>query len=574
MDADRFPLKSLRVALAQINTTVGDFSGNQKKIIQAFAQAEKAHAQLLVFPELALTGYPPEDLLFKKSFVDQNLRLLNFLKSLSKKMLVIVGFVDRDKKGNIYNAAAALFGGLLQGSYRKIELPNYGVFDEKRYFRPGHQGFILHFDGVAIGLSICEDIWQKSSFVYQPPYQGELSLLINLSASPFHANKQRERLTLLNRLAKKIDAAVVYNNLVGGQDELVFDGGSAIVSSGGKLLAAAPLFEEKLLLQDVPVVPRQWRKGHASQTKYVQIPLSMTSIFKKPLKRLPAVKWENADAQVYHALVMGTRDYIQKNGFKKALIGLSGGIDSALVARIAVDALGAKNVLGLTMPSRYTSAGTYQDAKRLALRLGIVCHEINIEKIFTSYLELLHPLFLRHPEDKTEENLQARIRGNLLMALANKFGYLVLTTGNKSELATGYCTLYGDMAGGFAVIKDVPKTLVFRLARYRNRLTPRNSIPGSVLKRAPSAELRHNQKDQDTLPPYPLLDRVLKEYVENDLSSKTITARGRPGPAVRKVLRMVDGNEYKRRQSPIGIKITPKAFGRDRRMPITNKFSL
>jgi NAD+ synthase (glutamine-hydrolysing) len=574
LDADGPPLKTLRVGLAQINTTVGDFSGNRKKIIQALRQAEKAGVRLLVFPELALTGYPPEDLLFKKSFVDRNLQFLRSLLPFSKRTLVVLGFIDRDKKGRLYNAAAALYRGRLQGCYRKIELPNYGVFDEKRYFQPGHEGLILRWGELTIGLSICEDIWQRSSFVYRPPYKKGLSLLINLSASPFHADKQRERSTLLKHLAKTIDAGVIYNNLVGGQDELVFDGGSMIVSSNGKLLAAAPLFEETLLAHDVPVQPRTQTKG------FVQIdhpPILLIS--KKPPKTplsMPHTQWGSVEAQVYRALVMGTRDYVQKNGFKKVLVGLSGGVDSALVARIAVDALGAGNVVGLTMPSRFTSRGTYRDAARLASQLGVRCHEISIEKIYSAYLELLRPFFSGRTDDATEENLQSRVRGNLLMALSNKLGYLVLTTGNKRELATGYCTLYGDMAGGFAVIKDVPKTLVFRLTRFRNRWAPKNSIPESILRRAPSAELRHNQKDQDTLPPYPLLDRILKDYVENDLSGEVIARRmkaSRQHHVVRKVLQRVDGNEYKRRQAPLGIKITPKAFGRDRRMPITNKFS-
>ncbi len=550
MDLDGPRLKTLRIALAQINTTVGDFEGNRKKIIDSVKQAENAGAHFIVFPELTLTGYPPEDLLFKKSFVDQNLKVLDSLKAFSKKIVILVGFVDRDENGALYNAAAILFQGRRIGCYRKVELPNYGVFDEKRYFLPGQEGLIFRLGRLTVGLSICEDIWQKNSFVYQEPYKSGLSLLINLSASPFYANKQHERLMLLKHLAKTIHAPVVYNNLVGGQDELVFDGGSMVVSHDGNLLAAAPLFEEKMLIQTIPLQGPQ-----------------------KPFKGSPSVKWGSVEAQVYGALVLGTRDYIVKNGFKKVLVGLSGGIDSALVARIAVDALGAKNVLALTMPSRYTSVGTYRDSKRLASKLGIICREIDIEKIDATYLELLRPFFMGKVSDKTEENLQARIRGNLLMALSNKLGYLVLTTGNKSELATGYCTLYGDMAGGFAVIKDVPKTLVFRLARYRNRQTPKNSIPESIIKRAPSAELRENQKDQDTLPPYPVLDKALKEYVENDLSPEFILSHGQNRSLVRKVLQMVDGNEYKRRQAPPGIKITPKAFGRDRRMPITNKFS-
>ncbi len=536
---------SLRVALAQINPTVGDLAGNRRKIVEAVRKAGKVRAELIVFPELALTGYPPEDLLFKKSFVDGNLKVLRSLHAVSKQTALIVGFVDRDEKGSLYNAAAVLVDGRLEGVYRKIELPNYGVFDEKRYFAPGRNGFIFDLKGLRIGLSICEDAWIDESFVYRAPYKGGLDLLVNLSASPFYADKQRLRVGIFSRLAKETGAAVAYNNLVGAQDELVFDGGSMFFSPDGRLLASAPLFKESLLVQEVPA--KKAARG--------------------------AGEWGSVESQVYDALVLGTRDYVEKNGFKKVLIGLSGGIDSALVARIAVDALGAKNVLGVTMPSRFTSSGTYRDAKALATKLGIACKDIGIEKLHKAYLEVLRPFFGGAKEGCAEENLQARIRGNLLMAFSNKFGYLVLTTGNKSEYATGYCTLYGDMAGGFAVIKDVPKTLVFRLARYRNGLAPKGSIPVSIIRRAPSAELRRNQKDQDTLPPYALLDRVLKEYVEDDLSFEAINAREKARSTVRDILRRVDGNEYKRRQAPPGVKITPKAFGRDRRMPITNRFA-
>ena len=540
----------LRVCLAQINTTVGDLLGNQNKILTAARQAKKGGAKLLLFPELTLTGYPPEDLLFSSGFVTQNLRALDSLKAASRGLLMVVGFVDRDHEGRIYNAAAVLSGGKIMTRYRKVELPNYGVFDEKRYFTPGESGVVIECRPFKIGVSICEDIWQKNSFVYRAPYRGGIDFLLNLSASPYHRNKQAERQALMKRLARRIGATVLYCNLVGGQDELVFDGGSLIVSPQGRALAQAKCFEEDLLFADIPAPKGAVSTPHA----------------KKIITRL------TPPAEIYQALVLGTRDYVQKNRFKKVLLGISGGIDSALVARIAVDALGAANVIGVTMPSRFTSPATLKDSKELAGRLGIACREISIEKIHEDYLQLLSGHFTGLAEDKTEENLQARIRGTLLMALSNKFGYLVLTTGNKSELATGYCTLYGDMAGGFAVIKDVPKTWVFKLARYANRLSPKNTIPAGILRRPPTAELRLNQKDEDSLPPYPVLDSILEKYVEGDRSFKEILKSGHHDKTVDQVIRLVDLNEYKRRQSPPGIKITPKAFGRDRRMPITNRF--
>ena len=546
----------LRIAMAQINTTVGDFSGNREKVLQAISQARQKKAQLVLFPELTLTGYPPEDMLFKENFITDNSAVLHSILPHTKGIAIVLGYVDRDPKGHLYNAAAFISNGKIFFNYRKIELPNYGVFDEKRYFTPAHEPGLLRWDQKKLALTICEDIWQKNSWVYQKDLVEPRSILINISASPYHIGKHQEREELLKNLARQTKAHVLYLNLVGGQDELVFDGGSMVVDSSGKIMVEAKRFEEDLLVVDVPT-NRRTKWGHV---KYLTCP---------HLSNAPKLGREQ---EIYRALVLGTKDYVRKTGFKKVLVGLSGGIDSALVARIAVDALGADNVVGVTMPSPYTSRETFQDAKILSKNLGIDCLEFRIDQIFKSYLKNLKPAFVGKPADSAEENLQARIRGNLLMALSNKFRYLVLTTGNKSEMATGYCTLYGDMAGGFAVIKDVPKTLVFRLARYRNQLSPKSSIPLRILKRPPTAELRPNQKDQDTLPPYSLLDRALELYVENDLSVDQIVKMGIPQSIARKVARMVDGNEYKRRQAPPGIKITPKAFGRDRRMPISNRY--
>ncbi len=539
----------MRILLAQINTTVGDIENNKAKVLGGLDRARREKSELVVFPELTLTGYPPEDLLFREAFIANNLKALRSLVPLTGGLAAVVGFVDRNSRGDLFNAAAVLAGKKILGVYHKAELPNYGVFDERRYFTPGSgSGVIGLSPGVRLGVTICEDIWQKNSFIYSKAYRGSASLLVNLSASPFHAGKQKERITLLKKVVSHVKAPVIYLNLVGGQDELVFDGGSFVMDRSGNILAEAGRFEEQLLAADIPPGPVSRRRG-------------------------PKPSSLSYEAEVYQALVLGTRDYIQKNGFKKALVGLSGGIDSALVAAIAVDALGAENVVGVTMPSSYTSRETFSDAKLLAKNLGIQCLEFPIGDILEGYLNTLKKGMGAPAQGITEENLQARIRGNLLMALSNQCGYLVLTTGNKSEMATGYCTLYGDMAGGFAVIKDVPKTLVFRLARHRNTLAPINSIPQSILRRPPTAELRPNQKDEDSLPPYKLLDRFLELYVEKDMPISRILKRGIVRGVAHQIKRMVDHNEYKRRQAPPGVKITPKAFGRDRRMPITNRFA-
>ena len=565
-------MTSLRLALAQLNTTVGDFRANHEKIAAGIRRAQKNGASLIVFPELAVAGYPPEDLLFKKSFIDAGLDSVKSLVPLTRSLTALVGFVDRDGQGRLYNAVAVLSGGKWTSTYRKIELPNYGVFDEKRYFTRGQDGLLLETGRHRIGVSVCEDIWQVDSFVYRPPYKGQTSLIINLSASPYHIGKLKVRHDLVRTLARETGAAVAYLNLVGGQDELVFDGGSFVMSPQGRLLAQAACLEEDFLVADIKLPPHEGHMFTSYADPYRAVALETGKEKKRPLKTIRAPRAFLREEEVYRALVLGTRDYVHKNGFKKVLIGLSGGIDSALVAQIAVDALGAQSVVGVTMPSCYTSKGTFSDAQKLAKNLRIRLLELSIEKTRAIYLDILKPVFGSEKPGLAEENLQARIRGNYLMALSNRFGYLVLTTGNKSEMATGYCTLYGDMAGGFAVIKDVTKTLVYQLARWRNRRERKALIPESTIRRAPSAELRHNQKDQDSLPPYAALDRVLERYIEEDRSPEEIVREGFSKALVQKIVRLVDRNEYKRRQAPPGVKITPKAFGRDRRMPLTSRF--
>ncbi len=531
----------LKIALAQINPTVGDLAGNTRLILDFAAQAKQAKADLVVFPELAVCGYPPEDLLLKKHFVADNIKALDALAKKLRGISLITGFVDSDAKGRIFNAAAFISEGKLQDVYYKQELPNYGVFDEKRYFTKGTNKGIVAVAGVKIGVNICEDIWVDEA-VYQAQVAAGAKLLINISSSPYHEGKLQIREELLAKRARETGTALLYVNAVGGQDELVFDGGSMAVAADGKVLARAPQFEETLLPVDL-------------------------SAPHNPVA--PAL--DNC-AEVYKALVMGTKDYAAKNGFKKAALGLSGGVDSSLVACIACDALGSGNVLGLSLPSPFNSRATRQDAKALAENLQMDFKEIPIQKIYAAYLKTMAPSFADLPADSTEENLQARIRGNILMAMSNKFGGLILTTGNKSEMAVGYCTLYGDMSGGFAVIKDVFKTKVYALARWRNSLERRPLIPKSVLLRAPSAELRLDQTDEETLGPYEVLDKILMAYVQGHASPQEIIASGMEAKAVERTIQLVDRNEYKRRQAPPGVKITPCAFGKDWRLPITNRY--
>jgi NAD+ synthase (glutamine-hydrolysing) len=574
--------RRLRMGMAQLNTTVGDFAGNRQKILKAINQARSLGVDLLAFPELAICGYPPEDLLFKPKFIAENLLSLEKVVEASSGISIVVGFVDA--KEDIYNAAALIHDGKLVGVYHKIYLPNYGVFDENRYFRAGSECPVYIIAGVNVGINICEDIWYEAGPATTQAYSGA-EVIVNISASPYHFGKGdlRERM-IATRAADNV-AIIAFNNLVGGQDELVFDGNSLVVDEKGRLLARGRQFEEDLIVADLDVEsvfrarlhdPR-WRKElllteeQGWRTERIIVSEAPFST-EKPALHFKQVEMRGLPAEVYDALVLGTHDYVHKNGFKKVLIGLSGGIDSSLVAAIAVDALGKSNVVGVAMPSRYSSPDSRSDAELLAQNLGIKLLTIPIEKVFQAYLDILAGAFKGTEPNVTEENIQARIRGNILMALSNKFGWLVLTTGNKSEMATGYTTLYGDMAGGFAVIKDVPKTMVYELARYRNSLASSELIPSTIIDKPPSAELKPEQRDTDTLPPYELLDPVLTAYVEEDKSIEQIIAMGTDEQVVKKVARLVDSSEYKRRQAPPGIKITPRAFGRDRRLPITNHF--
>lgn len=575
-------MSTLRLGLAQINTTVGDLRGNTNKIIRFIDEAKSLGVDLLTFPELAITGYPPEDLLLKPQFIKRNQEYLEEIIKHSSGIAVVVGFVDSDN--DIYNAAAVICNKKLTGVYRKIHLPNYGVFDENRYFQPGIECPIFVLYNVGIGITICEDIWHEAGPATLQAYAGA-RLLVNISASPYHAGKGIFRERMLATRASDNVALVAYNNLLGGQDELVFDGNSLIINEKGELIARGKQFEEDFIVADLDVEPifrtqlhgpRRRKetallKRELGRVSKIEISNQHPAISKPPL---PSRQIEKLDdiAEIYQALVLGIRDYVNKNGFKKTVIGLSGGIDSSLVAAITVDALGGDNVIGVSMPSRYSSPGSKSDARLLAKNLGIEFKVIPIEKAFSSYLQMLAASFKDTQPNVTEENIQARIRGNILFALSNKFGWLVLSCSNKSETATGYTTLYGDMAGGFAPLKDTPKTMVFELANYKNRQAGKEVISSSVLSKAPSAELKPDQKDIDTLPPYESLDIILKAYVEDDLSIDQIVAKGFDHEVVTKVARLVDRNEYKRRQAPPGIKITPRGFGKDRRLPITNRF--
>jgi len=574
-------VKKLRLALAQINPTVGDIKENTEKIIENIEKAKKDKVDIIAFPELAITGYPPEDLLFKDEFINQNLQALKKVANYTKDIIAIVGFVD--KKEDIYNAAAILHDEKIKGIYHKNHLPNYSVFDEMRYFQKGNEIVLLNIEGYKIGVSICEDIWYPENPINIQAIEGA-SLIININASPYTVGKIKYREEMIKVRAKDNLVSIAYVNMIGGQDELVFDGSSFVVLPDGKFEVRGSSFKEELIICDVDLdMPfrkqlkdnrlRNLRANYKRQENIKEIKLdykikSHEDIIEE--KILFPSMLENEE--IYNALITGLRDYIHKNGFEKVVIGLSGGIDSSLVATIAVDALGKENVKGVLMPSQFTSKESIEDAQKLAENLGIETFKFEIKDIFEKYLDMLNPVFKDKSWDTTEENLQARIRGNLLMALSNKFGWIVLATGNKSEMSVGYATLYGDMVGGFAVIKDIYKTKVYELAEYRNSISP--VIPERVLKKPPSAELRPNQKDEDELLPYHILDEILRLYIEEDLSLEEIVKYGFDEKSVRKVIRMVDRNEYKRRQAPIGIKITEKVFGKDRRMPITNRFKI
>jgi NAD+ synthase (glutamine-hydrolysing) len=572
----------LRVGIAQINFTVGDLSGNTSKIMESIDRAKSLGVDLITLPELAITGYPPEDLLFKPQFIKQNKESLNKIIKHSSDIAVVLGFIDSD--GDIYNAAAVLYNKRLVGVYHKFYLPNYGVFDENRYFQAGREYPVFIIYGIGIGITICEDMWYEAGPAIVQAYAGA-AVLINISSSPYHAGKGLSRERMLATRASDSLAIIVHNNLVGGQDELVFDGNSLIINERGEVIARGKQFEEDFLAVDLDVEsvfrshlhdPRRrketpWVKEKIKEATKIEVSTEYPAITKPPLSPRRVDRLDEL-AEIYQALVLGIRDYVRKNNFEKVVIGLSGGVDSSLVAAIATDALGADNVIGVSMPSRYSSPDSVSDAEALARNLGIEFKVIPIDKAFSSYLETLAEPFKNTQPDVTEENIQARIRGNILFALSNKFGWLVLACSNKSETATGYTTLYGDMAGGFIPLKDVPKTMVLELARYKNRQAGKQVIPSSVLTKAPSAELRFDQKDTDTLPPYNILDPILKAYVEDDVTIDQIVAMGFDRDTVTNVTRLVDMNEYKRRQTAPGIKITPRDFGRDRRLPITNQF--
>src|SRR6267142_1343937 len=570
-------MRRIRVGLAQINPTVGAIEANARLVLDWMERARAAGCDLVAFPELALTGYPPEDLLFKTAFIEANLRALADVARQSRGITAVVGYVD--KRDDIFNAAAVLHDGAQVGTYHKQYLPNYGVFDENRYFQSGTEAPVFAVGDTVLAANICEDIWYPTGPTTLQALAGA-ELVVTINASPYHAGKAQFREKMLATRAADDLVCLAFVNTVGGQDELVFDGQSFIFNEKGERIARGRAFEEDLVVADLDLDEIFRARLHDSRRRKeklrtagpTRISLPPLPIREKPKPPAHEIQALEPVEEVYRALVLGTRDYVTKIGFKHVVIGLSGGIDSSIVAAIAVDALGAANVTGVTMPSPYSSAGTRGDAVRLAKNLGIDLLRVPITRVLKAYKGALAAAFKGLKEDVTEENLQARIRGNYLMALSNKFGWLVLNTGNKSEIAVGYTTLYGDMAGGFAVIKDCPKMLVYKLSEHANALAGRELIPKAVFTRPPSAELRPDQTDQDTLPPYTVLDAILECYVEGDQGVADIVARGFDAQTVKRVIAMVDRNEYKRRQGAIGIKITPRAFGKDWRLPIVNKF--
>ncbi|MDP1768075.1 MAG: NAD+ synthase [Nitrospirota bacterium] len=589
-------MRTFRIAMVQMNPTVGDLDGNVRRITGWLREARKAKADLVAFPELAITGYPPEDLLLKPRFVADNRRALQEIVRHCRGLAAVVGYVSQsdglDPKParssvvpagahELYNAAAVIADQTLVTTYCKWYLPNYGVFDESRYFYPGRRLPLIRLRGTVVGVNICEDVWlPEGPTRFQAAAGAEV--IVNINASPFHLGKSRVREQMLATRARENGVVLTYTNIVGGQDELVFDGNSVILDHRGEVIARGKAFEEDLIVADLNMeaVARERR----TQGRKKVLPKQVAAAVEMCSASLPALSKTRVRAvpdmvaildpldEVYLALTLGVRDYVRKNGFARAVIGLSGGVDSALTAVLAVDALGAENVWGLFMPSPYTSQDSYEDVAALGARLGISVRTLPITQLFDTYRNTLATTFEGRAPDTTEENLQARIRGNLLMAFSNKFGHLVLTTGNKSEMSVGYATLYGDMAGGFAVIKDVPKTMVYDLARLRNLRGSAPVIPKRTLSRPPTAELRLDQKDADSLPPYEVLDPILQAYVEEDRSLEEIVVAGYDRATVARVMAMVDGSEYKRRQAPIGIKITQRALGKDRRMPITNGY--
>ncbi len=584
--------RTFRLALAQINPTVGDIPGNTAKILDYLERAREAGADLVAFPELATTGYPPEDLLFKKSFLIDNVDAMAKVAAASRGIAVVLGYVNivslerpsEEVGPQVTNAAALCYGGKLVDTYHKIFLPNYGVFDEQRYFQKGSECPVYRIGGVDVGVNICEDIWYPVGPT-TVQCQAGAELIVNINASPFHAGKRAFREDMIAQRALENGLTVAYVNTVGGQDELVFDGSSIICNTTGGLVARGPAFQEWLLITDLEfpdAAAKPSRTTSSAEAAAVgtakNVTVSEVALNSRaPLAEQPMSDGMDGPEEVYRALVMGTGDYLRKSGFTKALIGLSGGIDSALTATVAVDALGKDNVVGITMPSRYSSEGSISDSKKLAENLGLDLWEVPIEPAHQAFTDMLAERFKGTEANVAEENVQARVRGNVLMTVSNKFGWIVLTTGNKSEMAMGYATLYGDMAGGFAVLKDVPKTTVYELCRWRNRQgrafgTVDDVIPAAIIDKPPSAELRDDQLDADSLPAYEILDPVVEAYVEDDLSYQDMVGQGFDPQVVRQVIAAVDRNEYKRRQAPPGVKITHRAFGKDRRLPIVNRY--
>ena len=568
----------LRIALAQINPVVGDLSGNSRLIVDWIGRARDQGADIVLFPELALTGYPPEDLVLKPAFVRDNLRQLTAVVEATKGISAVVGFVDEE--GDLFNAAAFIHDGELKAVYHKVFLPNYGVFDEQRYFTPGHRCPIFELGGVRMGVSVCEDCWYPAGPMAWEAHHGA-ELLLNINGSPYHEAKRVTREEMIAGRAADYGAYIAWVNTVGGQDELVFDGNSAIFGPTGDVIARAPSFQEHLLVYDLNLGLVPFHRPHESISREAEgaerlellvseVDLKAVATQAKPPLSKAAIKPLEGPAEVYAAVVLGTHDYVAKQNFTKVVIGLSGGVDSALTAAIASDALGAENVIGVRMPSRFTSPESLEDAGLLAEALGIQLLDFPIEPAHKAFEEILADTFSGSKPGVAEENIQPRIRSTILHALSNKFGYIVLTTGNKSELATGYGTLYGDMAGGFAVLKDITKTMVYELCHYRNSIS--SAIPERVIAKPPTAELKPDQKDSDSLPPYDELDPILRGYVEQDLGPEELVAAGNRPEVVARVIQLVDRSEYKRRQYPPGVKITPRAFGRDRRMPIVNRY--
>ena len=580
----------LRVALAQINPIVGDLQGNSRLIVDWIGRARDQGAEVVLFPELAITGYPPEDLVLKPAFVRDNLKQLHVVVEATKGISAVVGFVDEE--GDLFNAAAFIHDGELKAVYHKVFLPNYGVFDEQRYFTPGHRCPIFELGGVRIGVSVCEDLWYPAGPMAWEAHHGA-ELLLNINGSPYHEGKRVPREAMIAGRAADYGCFIAWVNTVGGQDELVFDGNSAIFGPTGDVLARAPSFREDLLVCDINLGSVPFHRPHESIRREAEgaerLELLVTEIelnAPKPAGDRPKPKLSRDEtrpldgpAEVYTAVVLGTHDYVRKQDFQKVVIGLSGGVDSALTAAIASDALGPENVIGVRMPSRFTSQESLEDAGLVAEALGIQLLDFPIEPAHRAFEEILADAFRGTKAGVAEENIQPRIRSTILHALSNKFGYIVLTTGNKSELATGYGTLYGDMAGGFAVLKDITKTMVYELCHYRNSIRPAGRaqgapqpIPDRVITKPPTAELKPDQKDSDSLPPYEELDPILRGYIEEDLGPEELVAAGNRPEVVARVIQLVDRSEYKRRQYPPGVKITPRAFGRDRRMPIVNRY--